>query len=235
MAKRWGKPLPYWVRVSINFGTLFLFACSSPGQILQTEKFYQRDLKVDVNGYGFRGVGVIPKSGSYRLKLRSKGEMDFVALSTCHRELTGEDKGDEWEVNLAPVNGIENEGLCPLMISTFERKRGRHSWAYFDFEDPKNTLDAKIYCNGASYSTMGVSVCQSKNGLIQEIEFPVRVAFTDGDVRCPGPVSVDPGGVRIRLATPPRICVYAFVEAESPHRVHRYTSLGYEDYLLREQ
>ena len=101
-----------------------------------------------------------------------------------------------------------------------------------DFETPEAKLPAVVSCNGSEYNSRGVTVCQSKKGLTQLITFPVEV-----EVDPPGncPLRKTPGkisGKIFKYKIPRGRCVFAFKE-KAGERIHRLTTLGYEDILIR--
>lgn len=217
--------------VVLAFLAWVLSSCTDVDQKLDPEIFYKRDMEISVNGHKITGAGVVPRSGQYEIKGVAKGTLDLFTLTTCHREITREGLDEEFSEKLYPVRGLEDAGGCSLQLGGYERKRGRHSWGFVDFEDAQATLPATLKCNGDVRRNNGVSVCQSRAGLIESIEFdaPVRVR---PDPECPIPDSANKKTFVFPL--PPKACVFAFREIDPPNRVHRLTTLGYDGILIRE-
>jgi hypothetical protein len=216
-----------------------LSACAQVPQKLDADAFYKRDMKITVNGASAEGVIVAPSSDHYDLEIVAKGKLDLFTLASCHREITQEDAGEggifgdakKIKLTFRPVNGIENTSACPVELGGYEKDLGRHSWGFIDFRSPELTLPAKLKCNGVGQETVGVSVCQSRNGLIEQIVFkaPVRVA-KQPDSNCPQLSSSD-GGVTFEYKMPLKQCVYVF--GDQTGALHRLTTLGYEKILVR--
>lgn len=207
-------------------------ACTSVPQQLDPEKFYRHDLRLEVNGVRGTGVMVLPRSHRYRIHGESVGQLDLLTISSCHREFSAERQGTEFDYDYAPLPGIETGGGCPLHFGGYEQKKGRHTWGIVDFEGPDATLPATLQCNGQVVRSNGVSICQSRAGLYQTIEFPGSVDVSP-DPDCPMPLGGRPGLYEFPLARGE--CVYAFREQAEPNRIHRLTTLGYEGILIREE
>lgn len=216
---------------------IFLFTgCTSVPQQLNPAVFYKRDIRIEVNGLKGNGVIVVPYAASYKFKIKSPGKMDLFAYASCHREKTLEKAGKGWsdnriEFDFRPDRDIESSGLsCPLQIGTWEIKRGRNAWGFVDFETPKLSLPAHLKCNGSEFDANGVSICQSRKGLIQEIAFPVEV-LTSSKAACPAMTTKDAKLYRYKCDG--RRCVFRFKEKARAGREHRHTSICYEELLLR--
>lgn len=217
---------------------LLLTGCITNQKNLDPDSFYKRDMKIVVNGMSGEGVMVVPKSSSYKIDVEAKGKLDLFTFTTCHREETKEaawqDKSifgnkNKVTVQYSPIPGLEDEGSCPLMLGGYEADKGRHSWAFIDFYTGMETLSAKIKCNGKIKTFLGVSTCQSRNGLIQEIAFdePVEAGNPGGD--CSMPKSDDKMSFKYPISE--GLCVFAFMSKSGA--VHRLTTLGYSEILIR--
>ena len=224
----------------ISIILLFLATgCSSVEQKLDPKVFYKRDMQIKVNGHVGEGVLVVPKSNSYKFDIESKGKLDLFTFSTCHREQTGEKMGKKgWfadkrrrKFTYKPT-AIESESLaCPVQLGGFERKRGRHSWAFIDFEHESLNLPALVSCNGSVYNSRGLTACQSRAGLIQEIKFaqPVIVAEKNACI-----ILSAKDKMTFRFKMPKGRCIFRFVNKAGPEKWHRMTTIGYEAILIRE-
>jgi len=223
---------------------LFLMGCATiPNQQLDPGTFYKRDMQITVNGVTREGVLVAPRKSSYAFDVVAKGDLDLFTFETCHREEEQEDAGTrgifgiitnkrETKGTYVPAAPIETTGSCVVRLGGYERTQGRHSWAMIDFEDTDATLPAQVLCNGENYHSNGVTVCQSKQGLIEQIAFPVETVVKGSDA-CPMPQA--PDGKTYQFKMPPRECVYAFTEVAplGKQRRHRLTTLGYSAILIR--
>jgi len=212
----------------------FLMACSSFQQDLDPEIFYKRDIKIEINGQEYEGVTVVPQAPVYNLLLTPKGDLDLVLVTSCHREYSGEALGgglfskNEFPYEYIPVSGLEDVPSCSLRVNVYEKDKGRHSWALIAFEHGDLTLRAVLKCNGAVKTYSGVSVCQSKEGLIQRIEFDEIVRAWSP----PGCVSVGKRGKVFEFPISLGECQYSF-ETQDKKR-HTMTTIGYQGVLVRE-
>jgi hypothetical protein len=215
------------MRQLIVVALLTITGCASVAQSLSPEVFYRRDIELTVNGSKFHGTAVVPQSKHYEIVARPPGDADMFVFTTCHREETGEKLGGKVKWGYTPVSGLEDIGGCPAMIGSYD-KDGKHSWAYIDFYTPEAQLPAKLTCNGAATQANGVSLCQAKVGLTQEIIFqePVRV---HPDMGCEIGEATD--GKTFTFPIRSGICVYAFMGDSG--KVHRLTTLGYSKILIR--
>lgn len=227
------------MKIGFKIFFLFFFSCTSVPQKLDPDLFYKRDMQISINGHQGEGVLVIPRAPSYNFDIKAQGKLDLFTFTTCHREQTKEQAGDRgWfkdashrRFKFIPAP-IEAELLaCPAQLGGYERIKGRHSWAFVDFEHPSLTLPAFLSCNGAQHNTRGVSICQSKAGLIQEIRFTEKVLWPQENT-CIKLVSDDEK--RFRFKMPKGQCVFRFVTKSNEEKYHRLTILGYEKILIRE-
>ena len=202
-------------------------SCASVTQKLTPETFYQRDVDLVINGLHGVGTLVVPMAPKYDIQITTAGKSDVFVFSTCHREEKGENLGGRVHWTYVP-SVLESQGGCPASIGSYS-KDGRHAWAYIDFFTPEATLEADVACNGQIYHSKGVTVCQAKTGLTEEIRFAedTRVMPDPGcELGTAGPRVFD---FPIRHG----ICVYAFMGQVSG-KVHRLTTLGYSGVLVRQ-
>lgn len=220
---------------------LWLAGCASlQPQKLDPAAFYKRDMRIEVNGHVGDGVLVVPKSAKYKFEIHAKGKLDLFTFTTCHREYTKEKAGESgWfgnsrlvETEYSPVKPMETDEACPVLLGGYEQKRGRHSWAFVDFETDTHKLPAQVTCNGSVYNSRGVTACQSKVGLIQLIIFSVPVVWSKKG-KC-GELSNPTDKKTFRFRIKKNRCVYEFKEAGGA-RWHRLTTIGYEKILIRER
>ncbi len=190
----------------------------------------------------FCGVGVLPNMAEYNIKINSFGALNFFALTTCHEETTTENpdggffkKKGELYFNYTPT--MERGKACPLYISAYNKKQ-RHGWGFLAFEHPRYKLSSVVYCNGYVNQYNGVSVCQSREGLIQKIHFPEPVKLVKpvtgaADRKGECPVLGKKGDTEITFQIPARECIYGFIGQESK-KIHMLYTIGYEDIIVRE-
>lgn len=186
---------------------LTLVGCSSVPQKLDPDKFYRRDLAFCEKSIGcFEGTAVLPFQKLYAFEIAPKGDavIDLLVLNTCHREESIERpqkssldsfkgflglKKEGFRVEYVPTLGVEDDGDCTVRISTFEKEKGRHAWSVVRLKHEKYALPATLYCNGQVKEEQGVSICQSKAGLSQRIQFQEPVMI-EADKNCAVPKRV---------------------------------------------
>ena len=209
---------------------------------------YKRDMILEVDGYQGEGLLVVPEKPVHKFHVEARGELDLFTLTTCHREWT---KEKAWNVKKKSglfgwgrkimkrevefplsLNPLERSDYCLTELGGYEKDKGRHSWAMVDYQpsDLSKFLPAFVQCNGSGRNYSGVSMCQSRKGLIQSIEFTEDM-LVDPDPECRGPKGQ---GRKFEFQLPEGKCVYLFVEKSEPHREHRLTTFGYEQILIRE-
>lgn len=225
--------------------TLVLMACETVrkdlNQGIKSGIIYKRDMRVCVDGKCAEGVIAVSKKESYKFEVKSYGNLDLFTFSTCHREDTTQQfstkkrwygsKGNrKTEGVYKPAPGLEDQYSCPAYIGGWDAK-GRHSWAFVDFETDDLTLGARLSCNGSQRSRKGNSVCQSKAGLYQLIEFdePVSMVIPETD-ECF--ISNDKAK-SFKFMIKKGECVYRFIDDK--YNMHRLTTLGYEQIIVRKK
>jgi hypothetical protein len=203
-----------------------------------------RRTKVVPETVTFCGVGVLPYMEKYKMTIRNAGKLNFFAITTCHEEDTTEnpDKGifkknGKIYVEYTPTLERTKKQACPMYISAYNRKR-RHGFGIAVFEHPDYKLKSNLFCNGYENEYDGVSVCQSREGLIQKIVFdePVKLvkpingaADRKGDC----PVIGEDYQKEYTFKIPSRECWYGFIGKNSK-QVHQLLTVGYEEIIIRE-
>lgn len=217
---------------------LFLSCITNKNEKAEPSIYYKRDIQMNINGFDFDGTGVVKKSDKYKFKIKAKGNLDLFIMATCHREITSESAWtkklfvDKKEASFEFIpNEIEFD--CPLNLLGAEIIKGRHSWGFVDFESNEYILPAINICNGEKINSNGVSVCQSKQGLIEEIRFEVEVFVSPVEQECQ--TFLSNSGNIFKYNIPENECVYLFVEKQKPHRKHKLSTIGYQDVLLRSE
>lgn len=214
--------------ISVNF---CLMGCASTQQKLDPLIYYKRDMQVEVNGFKGEGTLVVPKSNDYRIRAKFRGKGDLVTLKTCHREQEMEKLGWRETLNYVPNKGLEDDGKCYLELAAFEHKKGRHSWVLVDFESDLFKLPALIKCAGSTYNSRGVTICQSKEKLVQQIIFPEPVELSE-KAKCYAKIEKPVSNIW-EFHTPNRECTF-IIRGKESGRFHKLTLIGYEKIIIRE-
>jgi len=237
------------MRVKSNFTILYniscillilLSGCASfqlPSGAPNPNTIFKYDLKGTVNGLPFDGTGVIPYAPSYTIRITSRVDVDLFTVASCHRDFSVESainlgwfqKKRGYEYEYTPSQGIEN-GSCLVRIGAYNKDKGANAWAIIDFQSPNEAMPALNLCNGAQLQEGGVSICQSRVGLIQRLVFTNKVQHSSLiDPKCDFK-SAD--GLTWEYQMPQGECVIAFKEIGGS-RIHRHTTIGYNDILIR--
>ena len=209
---------------------LLIPGCGSVPVKLDPEVYYQRELEIEINDDEGEGYMVAKEAIHYEIKVKASGKNDLILIRTCNREYKAEDEGGKFKYKYTPIDGIETRAECPMEITSLDKK-GKHACAFVAFEKQSSYgLTAYVKCNGEEGLTNGVSVCQSKMGLIQEIVFSEPVRFSPSE-KCVIPNGVN--GMRFRFKMPRRECQYLF-RGEVSGKEHLHYTIGYEQSLIRE-
>lgn len=218
---------------------LMIAGCTDVSHVAETSVIYKKDVKISEGGTEHYGVAVLPAKSRYDFTMTFAGQLDLFTFRSCHREVTQEDAGggkifskkNQAGFTYVPVD-IEALKTCPVLIEGYEAEKGRHSWAYLDFETPLETLPAVTVCNGNRKQYSGVSICQSLSGLLQRVVFTRKVTgyTVDG---CPSPITTN--GEVFDIIVGRGVCTYSFRAIEEPRDFHRHTTLGYDEIMVRKQ
>lgn len=232
--------------ITLGLLLILLSACSSVPQKLDPDKFYKRDLPFCATDIGcFEGTAVLPQRDHYEFEVAPKGDaaVDLLVLDSCHREFTKESEDKSvldyfakifsknkvgYKIQYSLIPGIEDDGDCTVRINTFEKDKGRHAWAVIRFQHPKYDLPATLFCNGEIKSERGVSLCQSKSGLTQQIKFEEKVMI-ETDKGCEIPKKNSNGAYEWKISQGE--CGYT-IKSESG-RIHDLLTIGFEGLLIR--
>lgn len=223
----WKIPLIFFL------SALLFIGCATVSEKLDPKVFYKRDIGIIYNKQTFSGVASLPYANNYNLKFTSTGKMDLITIASCHGEKVDEKAGKsgffiEGETYEYFHNPIKEDKVCDLDVGVYEAILGRHGWAHIVFGSPRYILAASLYCNGAAVGSSGVSICQSKSGLYQQIKFsePVKVGFTSP---CPKLESKDDMLFEFPISS--KECDYYFGTKDG--RYHRMVTVGYDSVPLR--
>lgn len=224
----------------IIFLFLFVSCVSTSSYQLDPATFYRHDLCFKVKDQKFCGVGVLPYQDKYEIEVRNDGQLNYFSVTTCHREETSENPDSgifraEGKTEIKYYPKLEKDKTCPMYVSVYNRT-ARHSWGMIAFENPRFQLEAIIHCNGTIKKYKGVSICQSREDLIQRIEFDEAVTVSKGisgpaqrDKDCPELKRIDEKTFEFNL--PYRECRYAF---KGKDKIHTFYGIGYEEIVIKE-
>jgi hypothetical protein len=212
---------------------LLVMGCTSSGVApVELGKTYKKSLHMQVNDRTGIGMMTVPLNLKMNITIQIPQKAEILRLSTCHREETVEKTGWQdrkshtWAITL--IEGIETIGECPIRIDALDLE-GESSWGFIDIVNEE--MYATLQCNGVTSWPKGVSVCQSREGLLQRIVFdgPTESELvTEG---CP-PLDVLKSKPGYNVTTGKGVCVYLFME-KSTGKFHRLTTFGYNSVLLK--
>lgn len=207
-----------------------LMSCASAPSPASDGKIFRRDMPIEVDEVKYvGGVYVLDHAPSYKLTAFPFRKAMVFKASTCHREWVWHDAGKKIEFEYTPQKGLEDKGYCPLELGAFDTK-GQHSWAFIDFKNPGETLPGFLGCNGRKADVYkGVSVCQSRAGLVQAIAFDDYTEVFNAQ-HCPQPETKD--NFLWEIVTGYDRCVYLF--RSDRNEMHRLTIIGYDNIIIRE-
>lgn len=234
------------LRVAALTAALFLQGCTALLRPeLDANVNYQRDIVFTIRyaqgdkwsqEYTITGMGVVPKADWYKVRVFPPGKADMITLDSCHREIKtpAPDKGwfeKGYEFDFSLVGSLESENSCSIVsIGVYEKKAGRHAWGDFAIVSDREKLPALTKCNGRIKQYGGVSVCQAKEGLIQEYIFdrPVDVAYTYGcEIKKPA------DGKVWQFLMPAGECKIYFIDIKNPDIIHLAHMFGYNTIPIR--
>lgn len=202
--------------------------CAST-KLLDIEKTYRKSLKFKVNGEYANGTFTTKKKGSYHLEIYTPQKPNFVKITSCHQERIFIKPGKELSFDYKPNPDVEaNDHPCFLEILALEES-GKNQWGLLDFKLDTENLPAKISCNGDISNAKGSFLCQSREGLIQEIEFVNEVTVLSPD-EC-NKITPDKGK-KFFYSTTEGSCFYLF--SEEKRDMFRLITFGYNDIILDE-
>jgi len=236
-----------YIRIFLIISSLiYLSACSTTDHIrptLSTDINYQKDLKMIVtpaNGHAktIYGMGVVPESKHYKIRIEPPGKADMITVLSCHREMKtpnpkrhgGWFSKKYYEFNIWPDPQHEVNSACSFDAGVYEKKKGRHAWGLIVIENKRAKLGATTKCNGQTTVFGGTSVCQSKAGLIESIHFDRPV------------ISTNVVGCEIRkpkdkrnwvYLMPKNECIIYFVDEKNPDNFHKAVLYGYSAIPIR--
>lgn len=218
---------------------LLLAGCATKvPDLMVPGEHYAHELQLEVNGVAYTGVAAVAPAAAYDIKITSPAEeVAFLTVTSCHRQFTTEPPGgtgwlfwkkkQTYAYRYEPMD-LEREVGCHVEIGALDKTDGKHGFGFVDFRHPSLALPARLYCNGVEQQGMGLTVCEARAGLEQQIEFddPVDAVARDG---CPEPKLLEPGKYTYEM--PSGQCQWAFRDRLG--RIHRHVGLGFEKLLYR--
>jgi hypothetical protein len=220
--------------------------------ILNPDLAYQRDIKMDIYTYNkgefidpitIEGMGIIPKSKFYKVRVYPPGKVDMMTLVSCHRhkktprpkKTGGWFKKGYYEFIVPMLGSVDEEELCSFDVGAYEEKRGRHAWGTVAIKDDKFQLKAFTKCNGDVTSYDGVSVCQAKAGLIQEYNFDRLVSYAHSTGCALANLdTAEPYARKWKFKMPRGECNIYFMDIQAPTRlVHQAFFFGFDTIPIR--
>lgn len=145
--------------------------------------------KLDMQVNWWTGVNAIDLELTHEFHIKAKGELDFLAITSCHRYIAMTDasnvtktifkikRKNEYKFTFTP-SIVERSGYCPLWLHSFEKDSNRHSRGLILFKRKNYKLVARVFCDGKSFTNTGVAGCNAKIGTIQALKFEEPVTYT---------------------------------------------------------
>jgi len=199
--------------------------------------YYKRTLRMEAGDRKGYGTLVLKRSRNdkYKLKMRAEnGEFSIFGFRSCHQEHTLEDprkglfkRNDRMDFEFT-LSDLEKNDACPIAITGWD-KRGPHNWGYVVVEEASG-MGAYLTCNGSKYNAGPTSICQGREGSIQQISFTEPVDMEPTRQQCAIPVSKDKKNFTYFL--PKRECRVWFMGLKSK-KLHIHHMIGYEQLLIR--
>lgn len=213
--------------IKFLIGVLLTGCASLPQQKLNPETEYRHDLKFKVNKVSTaEGHIVASSSDKYLIEIEAPGTIDALTLTSCHRHIFIEKNVDnKYSYQYVPAKNIEDIGSCPILLSALN-KEGKNAFGFIELNNVANFTNANVKCNGLQTWYKGVSTCQTKVGLHLEISFDEKVNTV---TNCP--IDTKSGTV-FKIKASRGKCLYLF-KVENKDLWHRFTTIGYEDIILR--
>lgn len=176
----------------------------------------------EVNGKRFEGTGVIDRQASQTISFfLPKNTIKFM-ITTCNREkfTAYPDSNKPFKFNYIPIMFLENRDSC-FMTATAITNKGETFKSLIDFRAGED-LTGSLACNGEEAEVVGAGFCQSRDGLIQRIDFdcPVAAVSQEG---CPALNEVEESSFEFKIV--PGFCTYKF--ADKDKKKFRLTTFGY--------
>ena len=223
----------FYKKSILSVALLFFGGCPSINQNIKFKTQYRKDLDFKINSTSFKGVAVPNIADKYEIEVNSPFKLDLLKIETCHRELSIE--GAYYKKRILKnkkvykfsFKPIEIEQDCIIEISALSKKN-TYSFGFIVLNSGFYNIKAENFCNGSKVISLGVSACQSKQGLVQLIKFKEPVIANSN---CP---INKIGHNKYQYEIQKNHCVYLFTSKNVlKRRVHKLHTYGYEKIILR--
>lgn len=179
-----------------------------------------KKVQAGTNGEGFL---ILDRKANYQLLLLARVNPENIRISNCHRDVLLYDQKNQFTYFFEPNENLELD--CILQIK-FHDSEGRHQFGAIAFKNGE-TLPAIVQCNGSTDNFVGASVCQSKSGTTEVIEFGVEVKVVKGS----GCLAESKDLKKWFLTSKSGFCQYRFVSKTGSE--HKHQTFGYDEILKR--
>ncbi|MBK7490900.1 MAG: hypothetical protein IPI17_02040 [Nitrosomonas sp.] len=197
---------------------------------------YRKSLKFEVDGKTYEGIAALPRKSWYDITIIPDEKMTYYIFQTPHRDVPINKPDTGWfnkkyTYKYIPQVGIEDQGFTPLEIAALNKDQEADNFALVEFQDvrPEISLEGNVRCNGEFSKNVGVSICQTAKGLIQEIYFNQKVLIESAQNGCDDPTTEN--GWLWRVKASEGECPYYFTAREKHKNgerlSHRFTLIGY--------
>ena len=220
------KILNLFIKNSLFLVAVITGCALTPGDFQKPnpESFYKRNLEFQIDSKDYIGHAVVPLKQAYKMKIDPSAKSEFARVNTCHRETVYEDPGYKFKFEYEPT-AIEMEPGCPMDVIALDTKR-EHQWAHIEFMLYEKIM-MKTVCNGVVSNQFGVSICQSRQGLAQQVVAPFKVKWKSN---CAQLSTKD--DVVFEYKAPRGFCQVLFYISGDIY--HRHVIIGYDDILFGE-
>lgn len=218
--------------IIILLSLFLLLNCSRTSDIIKVKINYKKNLSFKVNGQQFRGVGVPSLAKEYLIEIETPFKLNYVKIESCHREVVLRNayhkkrilkNRKKFQFNYKPI-GLEKE--CIVFITALN-ENGKGKFGQITFESPEYKVMATNYCNGVKSKNKGVSLCQTKKGLIQMIEFDEDLV-----VKSTCPIMSYNGKNIFKYEPESGDCIFLFMGKD---RLHKLVSYGYDEIIYEDE
>ena len=181
-----------------------------------------------ITGTTFVGTGAASLNGPLSIKFTSPIKMDRLQITTCAREEIIDNAGQSYTYQYSPTPD-EAKGPCPLYAEAISRD-SHTSWFFLGLKSTED-LRSHVWCNGEGWTYSGMSVCQSKAGLIQSISFTAPIDAFKAEDTC----HMNTKDKQTFTVEPDQgFCRVTFAQKDGPIvHWHRAIFIGYKGSLLR--
>jgi len=193
-----------------------------------TGQYPKKEMRIKVDGIEAVGTYVVERRDKFTIDMFFPKASTVFKAYTCNRAYTFDSPmggHHRWVFRPQELEATKN---CQLELAAFN-KDFKNSYALIDFVT-NETLPAELVCNGETYKTLPVSICQSRVGLIQRIRFKSYAQVYFNDAKCPKPKLVNGNAYDIKLALGK--CHYVFRIGKN---IHRLTTVAYDDQTLKDK